>query len=34
MTTVYRDWINGLRDHKSTQRRDVQRAIELARNLP
>ena len=34
MTTVYRDWINGLRGDKSTQRRDVQRAIELARNLP
>jgi putative addiction module killer protein len=58
MTTVYRDWIDGLRDHvapgyrvyfterggeliillaggdKSTQRRDIERAIELARNLP
>ena len=34
MTTVYRDWINGLRDDKSTQRPDVYRAIELARNLP
>lgn len=34
MATVYREWINGLRDDKSIQRRDVQRAIELARNLP